>query len=179
MSKKVPKQSHPDEKEQGSESKKRLLLLWGVLLAVGTLLGYSVLIPRIVPSVSDPVDPNDPFSCSVTITNSGFLTLDAASLAISPRVIEAESGQRIEAPEGGGVMRPTWGPQDLASDHSFTVAPNDLFVLGRNNLAFAQVEIVVNYEYPVIHWKMQERFPFYAKKQSNGRFYWYSGHLPN
>jgi hypothetical protein len=143
-----------------------------------TILAYAILIPRPVPTISEPVNIEDPFSSSVTITNNGFITLDRASLGISPKEIVAESGQRIEAPEGASIVQGGWQPQDLGMDKSFTYAMNDIFMLGKNRLDSAEIEIVVSYEIPIIHLRRQERFPWYARKQTNGNFYWYSGQMP-
>src|SRR4051812_15629242 len=69
--------------QQERKSRKGLVSLPGAaILAIATLLGYSVLVPRVTISASDPVDPEQPFSSSVTITN-GLLPINAVQPSIA------------------------------------------------------------------------------------------------
>jgi len=59
-----------------------------------------------------------------------------------------------------------------------TVSLNDAFGSNRSSLVEAQVAIIVRYQLPLIHWKREKRFPMFAKRASNGNFYWYADTLP-
>jgi hypothetical protein len=73
--------------------------------------------------------------------------------------------------------RDIWSAHDLGLDDHFTVALNDFFTGNRTSLVSAQIATVVQYELPLIHLHREKRFPLFAKRQSNGNFYWYSDTL--
>ncbi|HWA95472.1 MAG TPA: hypothetical protein VG844_12795 [Terracidiphilus sp.] len=153
--------------------------LWSALLAVATLLGYAVLIPRVNISISDPVNPSDPFSSSVMISNTGYMPLDSVKASLSIQRIEGAgpNGEAITtivgAPNyGSRITGEDLGPRDLGLDDRFTFALNDINKIN-GALKSADIAVVVQYEFPIIHFKSSKIFPYFARKQSNGNFYWY------
>jgi hypothetical protein len=169
------------------ESRRRRPSLLTIILTVATLLGGVVavvtLLPRVTSSVSDPPNIDDPFSSSVTITNTGYVPLQSvtANLAVGNITFSA-NGHPVTLL--GDIDKQTWNmtswpAHNLGLDDRFTVALNDMFGGNRNSLLSAQVAIVVQYKLPWIHIHREKRFPLFAKRQSNGNFYWYSDTLPN
>jgi hypothetical protein len=167
---------------QKTPSKKLPKIILSGILAIATLLGYVVLIPRVTASVSDPVDPSNPFSSSLTITNTGLLPLSE---------VEPEFG--LKKMTFGNPDNPTTfvGPADKPGDFETfqtlewetpsTLDMDGVLMVGLNDiwgkqpsLLSADIAIIVSYRLPLIHLKRQRIFPFRAVKQTNGNFYWYA-----
>ena len=183
MSNKASKKPQVKGRGLKTEGKTRRITIFGSILAVATLLGFTVLIPRVTAVVSDPPDANDPFSSSITIANTGFLPLDSVTANISWGDITflGPQGKPVtlsgdETKQAFGVAK--WSPHDLSLDDRFTVSLNDAFGGNRNALVSAQVAVIVKYALPLIHINREKRFPVFAKRTSNGNFYWYSDTLP-
>jgi hypothetical protein len=157
--------------------RKRVVAVVGMLLALIALPAAVVMfLPRVTATVSDPVDPGDPFSSSVTVTNVGYLPLSS----VRPFLTVGQIGSGGAIPDSGnfsynsGFTRIDWPLRDLGLDDKFMFALNDLLEEPRGALNFADIAIRIDYEIPIIHWKKQKLFPFFARKQTNGNFYWYS-----
>jgi hypothetical protein len=179
MSKRASNKGRGKPKEPESQNKKVKLPLFGAILAVGTLLGYVVLIPRMTVVVSDPPDPNDPFSSSITVTNTGNLPLYSVSANLSIGTITFLNTQgnpitlKSEEVKTSYLVK-DWPPHDLSLDDRFTVSLNDVLSGNRGSLVSAQIAVVVKYKLPLIHIEMEKRFPVFSKRTSNGNFYWYA-----
>jgi hypothetical protein len=187
MSNRGPKLPKPKKPPRTAE--KRRISLVGVILAAATLIGVPAavfaLYPRVTVTVSDPVDPNNPFSSSVTITNTGYIQLKSVNAGICFDKIEIlrPSGSKPPTTTVLGDCRKQsirieeWVPHDLGLDDRFTVAISDLFgnpAEHQSSLVEAQISILVPYQLPLLHIHCQKRFPLFAKRQSNGNFYWYA-----
>jgi hypothetical protein len=59
-------------------------------------------------------------------------------------------------------------------DDKFTFALNDVLDTHPGQLESAAIDVTVEYEIPIIHWKREKMFPMVAHRQTNGRFYWYA-----
>ena len=92
------------------------------------------------------------------------------------RVIPSNAGVGLEgAPDyATRFNRIEWTPRTLDPDDKSTIALNQIFHLCREGVASADVAIVVEYELPLIHLKVERLYPFAIKSQTNGNFYWYS-----
>ncbi len=144
----------------------------------GVLAALLALLPRVTPTLSEPVDPDNPFSSSVTITNTGYIPLN--------NVMPVMSGGQIvtkgKLPDLNWiptyetrVQKAEWVPRDMAIDDRFTFALNDLWdTKERGGLEYADLAVIIQYEVPVIHLKREKIFPFVTHRQTNGRLYWYS-----
>jgi hypothetical protein len=160
-------------------SKKLLSLAIATVLGIATLVS---LIPRVTVTVSDPANPNDAFSSSITVTNTGYIPLEKVEATFSPGSLTFTNGTTFrggQANYGTQIRFAGWKPHDLGLDDKFTFALNDMLSLGATQIVSADIAIVVNYEIPYIHWKRKKIFPLFAEKQSNGNFYWYANSLPN
>jgi hypothetical protein len=155
----------------------------GVLLAGATLIGGLVavvtLLPRVTSSISDPVDPNNPFSSSVTITNSGYIPLASVEASIAVIVVKGDGSVPTIDIYGlphykSRINNVQWRSHYLNVDDRFTIALNEITEWPREHLGKADIAIVIDYEIPIIHLPREKIFPIYARKQSNGNFYWYS-----
>src|ERR1039457_1044957 len=173
---KKPKRRPQKGREPETLSKKGRRVILSATLAIATLLGYVVLIPSMAVVVSDPVDTNDPFSSTVTITNTGFLTLDSVEYSIALSAIHLANGHSFASgSEYAGVLVPDSAtPQHLESDQQFSFPLNDVFTADKASLADADIGVLVTYWIPIVHWKRQRLFPMAARRQSNGNFYWYA-----
>lgn len=180
MSNKAAKEAKLKKLIETVERNRRRPSIMKVILGSATLLGGIVagvtLLPRVTPVISDPPNVDDPFSSSVTITNTGYIPLDSVSATIGwdkivfqgpnwPVTLLGNSEQAFNVKK--------WSPHDLGLDDAFTVALNDVFRGNRKSLISAQMSVTVKYEVPFIHLRRQKRFPLFAKRQSNNDFYWY------
>ncbi len=178
----------PPKASQTQDRKSLLKLMIGAVLGISTLLGVPAAImafyPRINVNASDPVDPDNPFSASVTVTNTGFSPLDNVTPEIAMgKISVVRSGHPLDL-EGAPdfqtrFYRLGWGGQDLGLDDKFTFALNDAWTFPRDQLTAADIAIVIIYRVPIVHWKREKIFPMSARRQSNGNFYWYASARPN
>jgi hypothetical protein len=145
----------------------------------GVLAALLTLLPRVTPTVSDPVDPDDPFSASVTITNTGLIPLREVDPGIGLGEFITKGGSPHD-PNFKPLYWPhyhniSWGIHDLGLDQKFTFALNDVWeTQEKGGLDYADIAITVDYRIPVLRWKQEKIFPMIARKQTNGRFYWYA-----
>lgn len=145
----------------------------------GVLAALLALLPRISVALSDPVDPENPFSSSVTLTNTGYIPLDA----VVPFFAVGQIGTPPGAHQNLGfcpdyksprIVREQWGfPRDMAIDDRFGFPLNDVWDTFQHGLEFADIAIVVQYKIPLLRLQREKIYPFIAQKQTNGRFYWY------
>ena len=157
----------------------RDLIIRTMIAFIATVLTFSVLIPRLDIVVSDPVDAENPFSSSVTITDSGLLPLKEISMGFALKQVSAYaldgSTVTIKGDDFRSVLhRDSWVCPYLTMDDRLTVALNDVLTVPEHRLRSANIAIIVNYRIPIINLKFSKLFPIYAKRQSNGQFYWYS-----
>ena len=156
----------------------------GVVALVSFVAAGVTLLPRVTATVSDPVAPEDPFSSSVTITNTGYIFLRSVDASVAVKnVTTLEHGKQISitgSPDFKSRFRRTqWYPQTLGLDDHFTFAINDLLGAYKEPLISADLAIVVKYYTPIFPIAGEKIFPIYARKQSNGNFYWYARAPPN
>jgi hypothetical protein len=145
----------------------------------GVLAALLSLLPRVTVALSDPVDLEEPFSSSVTITNTGFIPLDNPN----PCLAIGQVAGRYKQPNLNWIpnyetrfCRSDWTPPPrLAVDDRITFALNDFSHSAEpNGIRYADIAIVIQYEIPLIHLRREKVFPFVTHRQSNGHLYWYS-----
>jgi hypothetical protein len=185
MSPTTPKRRPATKKKQAPiRRKERRVALWSAalaaVLALGTLLGYLALIPRVTATVSDPLDQNDPFSSTITIQNSGYIPLRSVRVNLGINYITFMS--RYGTPKtiigqertGTEVSYANGPPRDLGMDERFTVSLNDAFSTNNQGLIAAQITIIVQYRWPLIGVRREKRFPLTAKRMKDGSFRWFA-----
>jgi hypothetical protein len=184
-SKNEPKTPPPMPKQEsiGGHSRFFWTVIWtvvsalvsGTISVVGLLVAVLTLLPRVNVIISDPVDPNYPFSSSVTVINDGYIPLNIVSPKFALKKIEQTTGQPIFGdPDYGSDLVPAlWHARNLGPDNKFAIALNDVTEFSTLELKAADIAIVVDYQLPIVHIKRRAIFPFYAKRQTNGNFYWY------
>jgi hypothetical protein len=181
-----PKKERKKAKEKQVQTPPRAIVstLWKLFGGAAIILGFIVavvnLLPRLTANVSDPVDPDNPFSASVTITNTGYVPLSSVNLYYGLGQMTFGNPampshlQRDESMKGYPLFESTkWHPSDLGLDDKFTVGLNDVW--GKQPyLLSGDMTIVIQYRIPIIRWKREKTFLFTAEKQTNGHFYWYA-----
>jgi hypothetical protein len=135
------------------------------------------------PTVSDPVDPDNPFSASIMITNTGYLPLITVSTLICTSLMKSGNVSLFAKGETPGTTAgykhaicfttPEAKADYLGLDDRFSFGFNEAIQMP-TDLDYADIAIVVKYEIPIIHWKRGKTYPMSAHKQSNGKFYWYA-----
>ena len=179
---KLPKPKKPPKPKklppQPSPWKLAISVILGTATLVGGIAGVLAFVPRVTPTLSEPADPDDPFTASVTITNTGFIPVRAVIPGIGVRSIGFSGKEVMGDPQGDlvPVHRADMKPRDLGLDERFTFALNDFFDPGKNNLSKADIAVIVDFEpyTPFWHWRREKVFPMFARKQMNGKFYWYA-----
>lgn len=158
-----------------------------VLFVIGIpsiLAAILALLPRLNVVVSEPVDPNNPFSSSVTVTNTGYVALCSVATALAvkeidygnllhPVVLKSESESYDLV-----IQNPALKSVCLGLDDRFTY---DLsaYMGHPPNLVRALVAVTVQYKILYIPLKRTKTFPLMATRRSDGKFYWYAQALPN
>jgi hypothetical protein len=145
----------------------------------GVLAALFALLPRVTVAVTDPVDPDDPYSSSVTVTNTGYIPLDSVWPAIGLGEITTVGGPPPHTNMKWDYLpcrrRRQWKPRNLAIDDRFTFALNDVYELeNKGTFQSADIAVIVDYELPLIHLARRKFFPIVSRKQTNGKFYWYA-----
>ncbi|RSL15560.1 hypothetical protein EDE15_1051 [Edaphobacter aggregans] len=169
------------QRESEARKAKRLahLGIWiGVTSLVIGVIALWAFWPGVTVSISDPVDPNNPFSASVTVTNNGHLPLTSVRPSFGLGKItygDPNRSSTYESSEDYAAMgSEEWHPRDLGTDEKFEVALNEVWPDQLGPLLSAELAIMVEYRIPIIHWRRFKSFPYKAKRQTNGHFYWYS-----
>ncbi len=175
---KLAKQQKMQQMAQKTKTRKPLAIVLGAATLIGGVAALLALLPRVTPTISDPVDPDEPFSSSVTITNTGYIPLNAVIPSIGMCQMEFADGPppdlNLSCTYEHDWRLAKWVPHDLAIDDRFTFALNDVIESkGYARLQYADIAIKLQYEIPIVNVKGEKIFPMVARKQSNGRFYWY------
>jgi len=171
------------EKIKEKENKKPKVPLLKIISAMAALIGVigalTTFLPRVTATVSDPVDPENPFSASVTITNTGSVPLSSVRVLYGlKKMTFGDPAKPITMQNGGSgsyamLGNANWHPSDLGLDEKFTFGLNE--IMGKQStLASADIAIVIEYKTPIIPWRREKTFPLTAVRQSNGNFYWYA-----
>jgi hypothetical protein len=166
----------PKQPAWRSRTAKVLVFVIGVPGVFASLVTF---LPRVIPTLSDPVDIVNPFSSSVTITNNGSIPLHNVTpfVAVGQIVTTGRTPDYHFIPtyQGPRFTKVEWGfPRDMAIDERFGFPLNDLWdTRVRGGLEYADIAIVIQYEIPIIHLKRESIFPFVTQRQTNGHLYWY------
>lgn len=158
-----------------------LKILAFIIGVPGILAALLTLLPRLTPTVSDPVDPDNVFSASVIITNTGSVKLKSVEAWIGFAVI---CGIHAPCPEADSpdasrdypkrAQRAQWLPRDMEVDDRFTISLNDVFgETEPGGIQYADIAVSIDYELPIIHWKRKKTFPLFTRRATNGKLYWY------
>jgi hypothetical protein len=177
--------SHKATRPQPTAAKaKRAWMPW--ILNAATLLGLFLAVvafyPRPIVSAADPVDPNNPFSASFTITNSTMIPLHHVNIYFALKELAAgKPFTPVERPnfEAGAarLLKPEWKDHSPGMDERYTITPGDLVACckpGWPPIIGAEVGIIVEYNTWILPWKRVKAFAFVTHKQTNGQLYWYS-----
>jgi hypothetical protein len=167
------------DKEQKTPAHRKQILrnALSVLGILGTLVTLLALLPRMSVSVSDPPDPDWPFSSSVTVVNAGFVPLRSVRPCMGVRQFGtkgAHATPNFKPPYEGAIFCSVrLDAQDLGLDQRFTFALNDILSIPASNLEFADIAVILEYKPWLLPWKQKKIFPMTTRRQSNGHFYWY------
>ncbi len=190
MSNRGAKRTKPKSKDRKitqpreSRSSRGRQAVVAIILGIATLLGYAILIPRMTVTLSDPPDPKNPLSSSVTVTNTGYIPLESvgSGLAIRKLLVMGPNGVTGGAgSEDYNSILTTGEGHYLGMDDGYSFALNNLSVfqsLTPYPMVSADIAIVVDYEIPIIHLRRRKTFIEFAQKQTNGNFYWYKNSPP-
>jgi hypothetical protein len=175
---KPPKQEKQRQKAHNGVPKSLLGTMVAVILGVLTFIGgLAVLWPRVGVTVSDPVDTNDPFSASATVSNTGFLPLhDVNAWFGLVRIVGGVNGATYEGAANYGTRIQPKALEEkhtLTMDDKFTFALNDIISFCKCSGESADIAVIVEYHIPIIGLRLEKIFPYYLRKQG-GNYYWYA-----
>jgi hypothetical protein len=177
------------EMARKNKTKTSPILKWigGAITLLGGIVSALTLLPRITVEHSAPIDKNDIFSSSFTITNNNFVPLEHVTAGVSIRsadfgTFKIERGQRPAngAPFGLPLMKPEWIDHTLTMDEKFEITIGDMLApsFGEKLIA-ADVEITVQYQPWILPFHRYRVRRFKAHKESDGTFTWFSSPLDN
>lgn len=152
-------------------------LVVGVPSVVAAIL---TLLPRLSATMSDPVDPDNPFSSSITILNTGFIPLPNTRLSICVKrfttVGAVKQNVTSDYTRWPCFQNAKWGSHYMGLDDKFTVTMSDFIGIDPStSLNEATFFLKVTYDMPIIEsWERDKLYGFTAYRQTNGRFYWYA-----
>lgn len=177
----LPKARKPPKTVE--KKKSRISVAVTVVLSIATLLGgvaaAVAFLPRVTLTVSAPVDLKNPFSSSVTITNTGYIPLKSVAVWIGIGVLCSTPCSAPDFPDSlrdyqSRIHRMQWGAHDMEIDDKFTISLDDVFRFSEpGGLQYADIAVIVEYKIPIIHLKREKTFPLYTRKATNGRLYWF------
>jgi hypothetical protein len=184
MSNRAPKQPKPKAQTAKKSGPKTLVkpLLAGALTALSVIGVWVGLLPHVTPSISDPVRQGDPYSSSITVTNTGPIPLDKVVIRIGVKescdipgcnVPAYPDPKRYDNPQEGMflVHVRTWGEHDLGPDDRFQVPlSNVIDITSPGTLGYADLLVIIDYEIPYIHWKREKKYPLHLGHQ--GEWLW-------
>lgn len=137
-------------------------------------------LPRIVATVSDPVDANDPFSSTITVENTGSVPLEDVHFDIAVRNLSFSSyAAMVGDSDYSWLFAPDlgWGGHLNPAD-KYARPLNGVFHATRDDFEGADFGIVVIYRIPFTRWYRRKLFLEKAMRQSNGNWYWLSNPEP-
>lgn len=189
MSRRGRTPTRAQRRREKAKKKKPPISLLALILGIATLTGgvgaAATFLPRVTPSISDPVDPKNAFSSSITLTNTGYLPLHAVGVSIGLRFVCGGPGvQGKPCPDPNTATLRTldyetrlesrlWPRRDMSIDDRFTVTLGEILGPWPHDILAADLAVIVSYTIPIIHWQREKTFPVAAHKQSDGRIYWY------
>jgi len=171
----LPKSKAPKKAKKKRGGISPLAVVLGVATLIGGVAAIAAFFPRITPTLSDPFDPSDPFSSSVTITNTGYMPLNSVSAFVGLNELHTRDPQKgprygVYGPQKyARIFSKDWKPHYLGLDDRFSFVLNEAIGpgFGEGNLA-----LIVDYEIPVIHLKREKLFPLLSKRRRHGTYYW-------
>ncbi|MGF7182262.1 hypothetical protein [Tunturiibacter psychrotolerans] len=143
---------------------------------LGIVASLIAIWPRMTIIVSEPVDPENAMSASVTITNTGFIPL----LRVRPlwELHEMTFGDpsnpsKVLGDKNMIRLTNTWAPKSLNHDDEIEFGLNDIWG-NQPYMLSADGAIVVEYRLPLIPHSFSRVFPVIARKQTDQKFHWYA-----
>jgi hypothetical protein len=169
-------------KQKALETKRRTSMLLAIVLGLATIVGglaaALAFLPRVSVVPSDPVDINNPFSASFTITNMNYIPLREVSVSFNLGQIAtapAQYSNNLVSTFNTGFKSPKWKRHTLTMDEKYTITPGDIFTLPPSvQISGADIAIAISFRPWILPFTRKKVFRFIAKKQTNGYFYWYS-----
>jgi len=175
---KRPKEKKRAQTNRGTSERPRLQAWagWAISggLALITVISFR---PRLTLGASDPLNPADPFSSRITITNNSFYTLRNVSFAVAMGSISVRQGGGIA---GAGnqyeaLLFPDIGRgKDLATDDKREFPFNNIIDGDKDNLKNRNFAVLMHYETPLLPLKFNKLFPLQVIAQNDGNFHWYA-----
>ena len=124
---------------------------------IGVVAALLTLLPRVTATIADPVDPKNPFSSSVTITNTGYLPLNSITCFV--RIEELRYGnlahpiilKSADDDYGVSIKNTEQDPVHLGLDDRFTFEIHDALSVAPPLLSRANIAIAIRYKTPSSH----------------------------
>jgi len=189
MSNRAPKRTRGVKTEPKNQNKRQRKGLFravlAVILAIATLLGYAILIPRVTVSASDPIDPRNPFSSKFTITNESYYPLTDVSVGFGLGELHAASGGTLHGGEPLSENAPfftdtRWQHHRLAISEQFSISPYFSFRSNGSSDSSqvpgnsGDIAVIVKYKMWFLPWIQVKAFRFQMLQATNGTYLWYS-----
>lgn len=161
--------------------RKFLARTWRVVAGTLTLLGVTAALvfwPKVSMSFNGPIDPEDPFSETFTITNNstiGTLYDVSASVCLGQVVAKPLPFAPLKvfpSPCGTSINTQEWMHHKLRTGESFTVDARMFGMAPNAKLSGADIAILVTYQPFFLKSHRQAVFRFITAPLANGNLYW-------
>jgi hypothetical protein len=182
MGKKHKDKKHSDRVSNLKIAPKRTLRVTptSVITLVGFLVALLIFWPRVTVEFTDPVDPANPLSSKVTITNATFIAplesvtvaLGLCQLATDP--LEIDPHLPCNTSKVASFVQPSWTHHYLAADEAYGISFGDIFAPPPNGrISGADVSAIVIYHWWFIPFECRTTRRFVTRKQEDGKLHWF------
>ena len=161
---------------------KRGTTIWTIVSGSATVLAFLVLWPRVNISVSNPIDPENVFSASFVISNTGLVQMNHTNVSIYCGFMKMFGGganitNTTDHPETAGenglhFEPPDWQDHSIAPDISITVSPESQIVGWK--VPEADILLVISYRPWSLPFRLKKKSRWVAIPDGSGRVYWRS-----
>jgi hypothetical protein len=176
---------HPNRSNQKVDETKKRMRKLSAMLATTAVIGSFVVLVSLLTGVhvvaSDVVKASDPFSSSITISNTGYIPLRSLYIRVCLGAIQWTSDpippSALKLDWDWDYLRhcihaTEWESDRLGRGDEKTIALK-MFNVTNAAVSWADLAIEVNYELPFIPVKRRQLFPMATKRQSDGKLYWF------
>ena len=147
------------------------LYIAGVLGAISGVLAY---FPSMTIHLADPLEPNNPFSSPVLLTNDGLLCLNSITFITKLKMLSDPTGAAVVIEKEGVHNMPPFSIKRLCKGETSTFGLPDLMQYFELPSApdYGDIELVFSFRPSFVIWRQTKSFRF-AFTLKNNKYTWF------